>query len=249
MSSLLGVNKELFWGKFKLINLILLINMIAIGIIIGITSFDTINFRSFPQGIMIISATVFFILGIVFLVNCNERVFSSNRYRLIPISESQLYFSNLLTSGLTYFYFCLIESIIFLGSLYYYMRNDVFYHTVIDDNIQFELLLKDLVLIALAVILIWTGSTLVHLLMNYISDFLHVKNQRVLAVVFNLLILAAALAIIFWTLTEMSKVGMYRYTDVPNYIFPIVCLIDIAGIVISVVGGLYLLKNQAETDR
>ncbi|WP_186811261.1 hypothetical protein [Companilactobacillus nantensis] len=129
------------------------------------------------------------------------------------------------------------------------MRNDVFYHTVIDDNIQFELLLKDITLIFLAVVLIWTGSTLVHLLMNYINDFLQIKSQKLLYVIFNLLIIAAALAIIFWTLTEMSKVGMYRYTDVPNNIFPIVCLVDVIGILISIFGGLYLLENQAETDR
>ncbi|CAJ1185001.1 hypothetical protein CPR19088_GLDEOEPO_01816 [Companilactobacillus paralimentarius] len=249
MSSLLGVSKELIWSKFRPINLTLLINIILVGIIIGITKFDSIFFRSFPQGLMIISATVFFILGIVILVNLNEKVLSSNRYRLIPISESQLYFSNLLTSGLIYFYFCLIESIIFLGSLYYYMRNDVFYHTVIDDNIQFELLLKDITLIFLAVVLIWTGSTLVHLLMNYINDFLQIKSQKLLYVIFNLLIIAAALVIIFWTLTEMSKVGMYRYTDVPNNIFPIVCLVDVIGILISIFGGLYLLENQAETER
>lgn len=249
MSSLLGVSKELIWSKFKLINLILLINIVEVAVIIGMDKLNVQLDRSYPIGIMIISATAFFIIGIVLLVRANEQVFSSNRYRSVPISESKLYFSNLLTTCLIYFYFGLIESAIFLGSLYYYMRNDVFFHTIISDNIRVELLLKDLALIILAVLLIWTGSTLVHLAMNYISDFLSFKNKKVIATIFNLLILGSAISIMFWTLTEMSKVGMYRYADVPNNIFPIACLIDAIGIFISIGVGLYLLKNQAETDQ
>lgn len=249
MGSLLGVSKDLIWSKFKLINLILLVDVIGVLVLIGMDKMDVHLSSQYPVGLMVMAAAVVCVVSIVLLVRANENVLLSNRYRLVPISDNKLYFSNLLTTCLIYLYFGLIESIIFVGSLYYFMKQDVIHHLIVVSDMRLELLIKDLAVGILAVLLILTGSTLIHLSMDYFGNFLPMKNQGIIPLAFYVLILTLVGANIYWALTRMSVLGMYRYTGVHNNEFLIVSTIDIVGILISIVVGLYLLKNQAETDR
>ena len=249
MSSLLGVSKDLIWSKFKLINLILLIDVIGVLVFIGMNNFHTKLNSQYPVGLMVKIAAAVCVISIILLVRANENVLSSNRYRLVPISDNKLYFSNLLTTCLIYLYFGLVESIIFISSLYYFMKKDVIHHLIVISDMQLELLIKELAIGILAVLLILTGSTLIHLSMGYFSNCLPIKNQGIIPLAFYILIVTFGGANIYWTLTRMSVLGMYRYTGMHNNEFLIVSVIDIVGILISIVVGLDLLKNQAGTDR
>lgn len=246
MSSVLGVTKNLLWNKFKLVNLILFFYVIVIGLIL---TTGTLNNKliSYGEGVLIICACAVYFTGVILLVRENEKVLSSSHYRLIPLSEAKLYFINLTTTCLAYFYLGILATWIFIISSYTQMKTDIFQHFVIVTDMQLQLFIMDSIITVLGIVLIWTSSTMIRLLVEYVRDFFDLQHQRIITICWNILILLLASIIIFLTLMQMSRIGMNRYQNLPNNNFQIVCLLDVFGIVSSSVINLFLLKNFAET--
>ena len=248
MSSVLGVSKDLMWNKFKLINLILLINIVAVGVVIIMGKLISHFDGNYPAGKMVFIAFIAFVLGIILLIRLNEQVFSSNRYVLIPITSFKLYFSNLVTTCLIYLYFGIIESGILVASLFYYMNNEIYTHMTY-NSIRVGLTIKNFIIVVLGIILIWTLSTLVHLTTDFINNFLALKNQKIMSLILNVLILGLTFAVIFFTFTRMSLIAFADYTGVPNNVFREVFIFDTLGIFGAVTGSLYFLEHHSETNR
>lgn len=242
MSSVLGVTKDLMWSKFKLMNLILLFNLIGISVILisGILK---------QKWILVEIACLVYFVGVILLVDFNERVISNNRYRLVPISETKLYLSNLITTCLAYGYLGIMATGTFMASAYLQMKSDLLVSFMTYTDMRWELFIEDAIIMVLAIILIWTGSTLVHLLLDFVSNFFDVKNRRIISIVVKLLILGLSAAIIFLTLINMTMIGLNRYMEIRNDAFLKFCLIEIFGIILTSVGNVYLLQNYFETSR
>lgn len=249
MSSVLGVSKDLIWRKFKLVNLILLISVIGVISTIIISQGDTSYQHNYSRDKMVVLASIAYPVGILFLVRMNELVFSDNRYRLIPVTEIKLYFSNLITTSLVYCYFGIMESVIFLTSLYYYMHDDLFVHLIIYDDFQLRLRTKEFIIIVLSFILVWTVSTMIHLVLDFISNRYSVNNHRLLTGILNILVIGLAGMILFFAMTRISSIGMLSYNGISNHFFQLTCLVYLIGIVLSIAIGLYFLKNHTETVR
>lgn len=245
MSSVLGVTKDLMWNKFKLVNLILFFNVAVFAVILvsGILKSEWF----YGEGILVGIACLVYFIGVILLVRDNESVISNNRYRLIPISEIKLYFSNLLTTCLAYAYLGILATLLFVGTSYLQMKSDIFVHFMIYTDMQLELFIEDAVITVLGIVLIWTGSTLVHLIVSCLSDVLAMNNQKFIKIIMNFLILILSVGVIFFTLTQMSIIGMNRYMNIPNNAFLRLCLFDAFGIVMSSVFNVYLLQNYFET--
>jgi hypothetical protein len=248
MSSVLGVTKDLMWKKFKLVNLILFFDVIVVGLILT-TGILRNKLISYGEGVLVLCACVVYFSGVILLVWENEKILSSNRYRLIPLSESKLYFVNLITACLAYFYLGILATGIFIFSSYTQMKTDIFLHFVIATDMQLDTFVMDSVITILGIILIWTSSTTIHLLLEYVSDFFNFDSRRGINICLNIVILLLASTVVFLTLTQMSRIGMNRYQDVPNNSFEIVCLLDVFGIISSSVVNLILLNNFSETTR
>lgn len=248
MSSVLGVTKSLMWNKFKLVNVLLFFYLIELVIILasGILKSKWIGYG---EGYLIMSACVVYFAGVILLVRDNERVISNNRYRLVPISETKLYFSNLMTTCFAYGYVGIVTTGMFILSSYTEMKSDIFLHFMIYTDMQWELFIKDSVITVLGIILIWTGSTMIHLLMDFVSNYWALGNSKIATILVNGLILGLACSVIFITLTRMSVIGMSRYMDLVNNTFEKVCLFDIGAIVGTIIINLYLLQNHFETNR
>lgn len=246
MSSVLGVTKDLMWRKFKLVNLILFFDVIAVGLILS-TGILRNKLISYGEGVLVLCACLVYFVGMILLVWENEKILSNNRYRLIPLSESKLYFINLFTSCLAYFYLGVLATGIFVLSSYTQMRTDIFLHFVLATDMQQGLFIMNSVITILGIILIWTSSTTIHLLLEYVSNFFDFDYRRGINIGLKIVILLLASIVIFLTLTQMSRIGMNRYQEVPNNNFEIVCLLDVFGIITSSIINLILLKNYAET--
>ncbi|KRK41867.1 hypothetical protein IV63_GL001257 [Companilactobacillus crustorum] len=243
MSSVLGITKDLMRDKFKLVNKLLLLNFVELTIILA-TGILHQKWISYGEGLLIESSCLMYFLGLILLINNSQKVLNSNRYRLLPISELKLYFSDLVGNCLSYLYMTVITTIFFVLASYTVMGKDIFLHFKIMFEDQKALWIQNLVISGLAVILIWTGSSMIHLLMNYFGDFLKFKRQ---AIILKVITFGLASIIIFYTLTRMSLIGMNFYIETPNHVFEKVCLIDTLGIFLSIGIGNFLLKNYSET--
>lgn len=90
MSSVLRISKGLMWQKFKLVNLVLLFNVVVILVAFALGTVGGLFRNEYPLGRVVFSVCAICLLGIILLALVNEKVLSDNRYRLIPISDGQL---------------------------------------------------------------------------------------------------------------------------------------------------------------
>lgn len=159
MSSVLGITKDLMRDKFKLVNKLLLLNFVELTIILA-TGILHQKWISYGEGLLIESSCLMYFLGLILLINNSQKVLNSNRYRLLPISEIKLYFSDLVGNCLSYLYMTVITTIFFVLASYTVMGKDIFLHFKIMFEDQKALWIQNLVISGLAVILIWTGSSM-----------------------------------------------------------------------------------------
>lgn len=259
MSSVLGVTKDLMWSKFKLMNMILLFDLLEVLVLIfiGVLKLNGAKqgkarlsiLLNYSEGVLIFSACVVYLIGVLLLIRSNEQVFSNDRYRLIPLSEMKLYFINLVTTSLAYCYLVISATGIFILASYTQMKSDIFLHFIIWNSNELKLLVKDGVITMLGIILIWTCGTLIHLLVDYLSNFLSTNKRKLTFVIMNFLILGLSMGIIFVTLTRMSLIDLDDYRGLVAQTFFKVCFFDLAGIGLSIIGSLHLLQNYFETSR
>lgn len=244
MSSVLGVTKSLMWDKFKLVNVILIFDLlVSLTYFLTRTFFGSIPYlESLGVVILILVATVG--CGLIFLTLKNETILVSNRYRLIPLESEKLYLSNFLTTGFAYLYLGVVEVSLFcLKLLPKYRVAELF-----DHLFNYEMLISEF-LLALAVILIWTLSSSIHLLSNVLSNFLPRKRRKLIAVVVYVVVAIVAYEIFDQTLTITSRLSMYHYMQVNNTLFRKSILLDLGGIISGTILNLYLLKNYGETRK
>jgi hypothetical protein len=201
------------------------------------------------QSFLIVISVIGYISGIVVLIRENERVLVSNQYRLIPITTKRLYLSNLISTIVTYLYFSVVQLVILIMSLYYYMTRYTFQHVIIDDNTHIILLVQNTILIILSMLVIFVVSTLIHLGLKSIDNFFAIKGQKVMTSIFNLIMTIFTVAMSYLLTIQMTQVGMSRYIDVTNDNFLSACLFEISVIVIALLSNLYLLENQSETEK
>lgn len=117
-------------------------------------------------------------------------------------------------------------------------------------DMRLNLLIENDLIIILSIILVWTSSTLIHLFVSYLSDFLGINKRRFTSAFVGLLILALSVRVILFTFMQMSIITIDLYWGVsPSDTFLKFCLFDILGIIITSVFNIYLLQNYFETRR
>ena len=117
MTRMRTLNNQLFFNRWKMINLVFLFDLMVLGIIILIDmisnkmTFKLVKLDKLYMYYMLI-AFFAYVVSFVLLAKDNERVLFSNKYRMIPITEWKLYFSNILSSLLTLVYLWFLEGIV-----------------------------------------------------------------------------------------------------------------------------------------
>jgi len=224
MSSILGITKSLVWDKFKFMNMILLGNLICLLIIIVVGIANPFNSR-YPQGLMNLTYGIVFIVGVLGLVLMNEKILGSNRYRLIPVSNWGLYAVNIVTTIVNFLYLLVIETSIlacgyFFNNGYFFNKRNFgqeIYH--IQQNYPLSDMSRAALLLALGVILIWTISTLLRLIIEWSSNFLPVKNNYLLKGIVIIGVILIGTMILFQTLINISQISLYNLSGVKTNLF------------------------------
>ncbi|WP_278551977.1 hypothetical protein [Companilactobacillus farciminis] len=244
-----NVSKDLLGNKFKRIALILGWNFLSVLAVITIDYLKIIFNPSYKTILLIALSAGFYLWSVVSLIKFSRQVLNNNKYRLIPLSDKKLFFSDFLTSLVAYITYCLVSGGMLLVSLYYYMGKTSFLRVIIDGNTQSELLLKDLAIFFLGTVLILVGSTLIHLTMGCLESIFPFKNQKAFKIMFNCFMVAITAGISYLSLIEMSAVSMYRFIKVPTNLFTNLCLVEGFIVIAIVLIDLYLLENLSETTR
>lgn len=192
MSEFLGLSKNMLWQKGRLMTIVVLIDLIVLvvtAVMSLIGSGKTYLEAQFVGSLLIVN-TVSFIL----LSRSNERLLTSNNYRLVPASDTKLYFSNILTTFVAFIYLQLIEAVV--GIVMHLIRNtkidDVSYTT---GSMDFAWLAEFILLMILGMILVWTGITFIHLVINFISGFLPFGRQKFFLFILTVVVIWAAMSL------------------------------------------------------
>lgn len=158
---------------------------------------------------------------------------------------------------MAYGYLGIVATIFFFSSAYMHMSpyfmhiNNHFFDLFVNfKDMRLNLLIENDLIIILSIILVWTSSTLIHLFVSYLSDFLGINKRRFTSAFVGLLILALSVRVILFTFMQMSIITIDLYWGVsPSDTFLKFCLFDILGIIITSVFNIYLLQNYFETRR
>lgn len=186
MSSFSRISKGLLKYRFKIMTFLLGLHIV---IILASKIYDqvagTTDTRSFTGGV---SAVM--VVGLVFLTIMIDKVYSNDKYRLIPVSDTTLYLSNNLTALVSYIYLTVGEIIIYItASKVFPNAYDNFMIGDYFNKLHLLFSIEVLVAFILGVILLWVGVTLLHLVINWINGILPFKNQSIGKVILTIVVI------------------------------------------------------------
>lgn len=248
MSSLGRVSKGLFKNKFKMISWILGIHILIILVTQIWNSFRTNpGITSFTGGVFIAMA-----VGIFTMARANELVYVNDKYRLIPISDATLYSSNMLTSFFGLVYLMIGEFVVYVASVAIFPNDyDRFMVRSFNSVQQYYFKAEIVVAFILGIIVVWTGITALHLLINWVNDFLPFRSQSfVKAIVAVIIVWLFMIPFNFITSNVLRIMGINdldsSFGAVSRVLYSGMAMMVI-WIVIFTVIDLYLLNKKSET--
>ena len=261
MSDFIGLSKDLIYDKWKMMNWVVIVELIAFVVIFLLRlitgGFDGNFMPSYFVAIFAFETVLASLVGFVMLSRSNEQVFTSNNYRLIPVSDTKLYFGNILTTLLAYIYLQIIEGI--LGNIVMFMAGGNLSGISINPAIghsEIASMIGIFILMILGTILMWTGITVIHFLIGWISGFLPFGRQKFVTFILYFVVTCIGLMIFNFTTgnvvkflyTHMSTQGITNLNQLNNVLW-ISCGITFVWIAIFTLLNIYLLKRWTETIR
>lgn len=190
MSSISRVNKDLFHQRGKIISLILVFHTLALLLMILYKKvFNITDTTSLTGGVFIAV-----IIGVVFLVMSVINICDSSKYRLIPISDKGLYFSNFLSAFFAVLYLLVGEAIVYFVA--YAIFPNPYDQIMIKDFSagQYWFKFEVVIVIVLGIMLILVGSVVIRLLVSLVGDFLPIKKQTFATVILTLIVIWGVMA-------------------------------------------------------
>ncbi len=202
-----------------------------------------------------ISVVVFMFLTVILfilLARDQEHVWTSNSYRLIPVSDTKLYIANVLATVLTFVYFYVLELVIMvicdiseIGSL---ASTGSGYWAQIFSG---QLLMLTILLFG------WIFISTIHFVIVSVSAFLPAFRQRVIRIILAVVIFIVVVNIVNWLQKLMSQVlsnmfsssllGVSDMTQLTTALLLGALYFVISSVVLSAL-NVYLMKRWVETS-
>ena len=261
MSDFIGLSKDLIYDKWKMMNWVVVIELIAFVVIYLLRfitgGFDGTFMPGYFAAILAFETVIASLVGFVMLSRSNEQVFTSNNYRLIPVSDTKLYFGNILTTLLAYIYLQIIEGI--LGNIVMFMAGSDFSGISLSPTLgssEIVSMLGILILMVLGTLLMWTSITVIHFLIVWISGFLPFGRQKFITFILYVVVTFIGLIIFNFTTGNVVKFiyqhlgpqGISNLNQLNNIIW-LSCGITLVWIAIFTALNIYFLKRWTETIR
>ncbi|HIY93339.1 hypothetical protein [Companilactobacillus sp. HBUAS56275] len=264
MTRMQTLNSQLFFKRWKMVNLIFLIDLIVLSMIMLVDMiFNKLVFKSamvdrwYTYYVLIIFIS--YIVSFILLAKDNERVLFSNKYRMIPIVEWKLYLSNILSSFLAVLYLWFLESLgntIFRSiQVHKFMVGNTLSNLLYTNDLyrqsDFEIITTMFAVGFFLMVLIWSIITLVHFLISLIAERFDLRKKKVIRTVLYIVITYLCLMIFN---SSVSGVFVLMYGDGFNVFAKInrMLLTSIyifsGWIVVLTAINIYLLTKHVETD-
>ncbi|KRL55395.1 hypothetical protein FC70_GL000992 [Paucilactobacillus oligofermentans DSM 15707 = LMG 22743] len=226
--------------------------------------FSSSKGSSFSAGIFAITFTISFFASVIMffmLTVRQERVWTRNFYRLIPVSSSKFYLANLGSVFLNYLYFGIAQVLLLLifnisGLISSFKYLDEIVKTLSEAKFPYQVIFSAILLIFIMVIFIWIFVTLIHLIVESISTFLPTLHEKIYRVILYVLVSFVVLKIAGY-ISNVSNNLFVEFTtsldkaDVANTAAASMLMASgyftIAVIFISFI-NVFLLKKWVETD-
>ncbi|MGQ2376609.1 hypothetical protein [Companilactobacillus zhachilii] len=253
MTEFRGLVRNLMSEKWRMMNWIIIVDLIFLVVIdllrLFTNGWNVSLISEYSVNVFYFSVVIANFVGFILISRSNEQVFTSNNYRLIPVSDTKLYFSNILTTFFAFTYLQIIEAVI--GNIIYFASG-----TTKFDNSSMNILtfFQITLLIIFSTILLWTAITVIHFLMNWISAFLPFARQKFVSFILYIVTAIVGVGIFnvttakFFEMVYSNSQGNVSLHQLSNVIWLILGII-FAWIAIFTVLNIYLLKRWTETIR
>ena len=250
MSSFSRVSKGLFRERFKYINLIFIIDIIAglYSIILNQFSGGT-KTTSYTGGIVM---SVF--VGVILIAWQNEDAYINDRFRLIPVSDVTMYFSNIVMSIAALAYLLVGEFIFYL--IEYKLAPNP-YDKIMISNFnsaqQYLFGIESLIAFILGIIFIFTVVTTIHMLINWISNFLPFRNQTFVKAIMMFLVIGILMVpfdyITTHVLNLMGITNLNNSFSAVNHVMYAGMAMMLIWIAVFTIANIYFLSRWSETSK
>ncbi|WP_125591150.1 hypothetical protein [Companilactobacillus jidongensis] len=256
MTSFGNVFKAMFKEKFRNMNFFLMINVIAIVVSIIVTAFQGGMDKSTPLAITIGWSMLAGVISFVMLSVIQERKYTRDSYRLIPVSDTKFYLANLATSFVSYLYVIVAQAVFYLiaaipnWSEYSDTLNMM---AMMNGRASFDApnaimgVLAMTCLMLVILILSWTTINLIHLASRSASNFLPSTGRRVMNVVIYVVVIWLVLRVVGFVMNQLNNsVNMlFNSNYTANFALTIVVFLVVA--VAEAAVSIYLMNNWVET--
>ncbi|GBG93782.1 ABC transporter permease protein [Ligilactobacillus salitolerans] len=259
MTSFRKINRVLLADKIQTSVWVIAAYLAAIVLSLIPTAFNGELFSSHWSGYVMARALSWsglaLLLAFIFLTRASEKVYTTNKYRLIPVSDTKLYGANLFSSFVAFILVFLIP-IIFM--LLYYLFNVKTVNRIVNSSFaglqaNIWLFLLGILLVGIAGLLFWwTTVSLIHLLTTAISRALPANNQKFYKAVIYIVLIYLVVWMFGKVQNWFSQLAYLQYMLGSSSIYTqpmwTALLLFVLAVVISVVNVL-LMNKQVETKQ
>ncbi|AKP64069.1 hypothetical protein [Levilactobacillus koreensis] len=251
MTSFGSLFKVLGRSRFRLVNKIILAELA----VIAVTLLWSLATHGIGDGELIgvtaaWSAPAIWITFIMLSIE-NEHVYTRDTYRLIPIGETQLYLSNLVTTFVMFIYFGFVQFVLYMitaAAENSYLTQLLAQMSGPDySTLEAAKIAGGVLLMALAIFIMgWATISLVHLAVSATNNFLPNVSRRAVDVVLYIIVIYLVTRVAMFMLHEFNNLGGILSGGQQTQF-----LINIAGVLVvalveSVI-NVFLLKKWVET--
>lgn len=221
MTKFTSLIPALLRDRFKAINRIIVLMLIAIVVTEVYVFFQagTDNLGTSLMTYTILWSSVASFIVFIRLSMFNENVYQNDSIRLIPASDTKVYLGSLCTTVIGLLYFMVVQFVLRLvvsliaGNSITDLIGQIFSGDGMSSGQSIGIILISLGIALVAIVMVWTTISLIHLIMLSIDAFLPIGRQRIirgiLYVVISLAIirLGAAFFNIYGTLMNGLSLG------------------------------------------
>lgn len=242
--------------KFKAMNFILLIDLIAIAVTsIWVAITGTLNSAVFSS-IVFSWSSIVYLVAFIRLSILQEKTFTRDSYRLIPIGDIKFYLSNLASTVVSFLYVFVVQVVLYgivVAMNWHDVKDIMTYMKLMNPGTEFSAMNMTLaglsvVMLTLAMtVLGWTTINLIHLVGRAAGNFLPSTGRKALNVVMYILVIWLVLRVVSFLNTQIgnSMSLISNSNDTLTFFLNVAAFLVVAAVEAAV--SIYLLNRWVET--